>query len=183
MDNSRPGKITLDIRRTIEKLLNEGASIFEISQSLGLNRGCIYKEIYKGTKNGSYSADYAQEVTVARLDRQANVPFCEVKKTIIRDGARRGNSMRTICGRANTSPRRAYLFLKSEGLEAPYEEWKDWSYGLYLTRKLAAGGETLPGEQKKDRFQRQLDLIHEQIESINMQLQILSEQIKQRSSP
>lgn len=59
---------TLEDRKTIERMYNEGSRVDDIAAALGRNRATVYREIRKGftgemDKNGrlGYSADLGQK--------------------------------------------------------------------------------------------------------------------------
>lgn len=52
--------LTFSERLSIESMLKEGKKVAEISAEIGCHRATVYREIERGTLNGSYSAAYSQ---------------------------------------------------------------------------------------------------------------------------
>lgn len=174
-------KFTYEMRKTLQSMLEEGKRQIEISRILDLNPVSIRKERAKGTVDGRYCAEYAEKVTQERrLIGSKRIPFPDYKKEMILSMVKRGNSMTTMVQRSQSSPRKVFLFLKEQGLESGYEEWANYSQGDARKAWKVLGQQ--PGSPREDRLQRQINLIKEQIDSMNMRLEILSERLKQRSS-
>lgn len=63
-------------RLQIKKMLEDGISIINIANSLGYHRSSIYREIERGSINGKYNPDYAEEKHKSKITTRGTQPIC-----------------------------------------------------------------------------------------------------------
>ena len=67
--------MTLEQRRTIRQMLDRRASKAEIAREIGANRATVYREIERGTRDGVYDPEYAEETYRRQLSVKGARPI------------------------------------------------------------------------------------------------------------
>ncbi len=67
--------MTLEQRKLIRKMLDEGQSKSSIARAVGANRATIYREIERGTVQGTYDPEYAQRAYRSQLAQKGARPM------------------------------------------------------------------------------------------------------------
>lgn len=65
-------------RLQIKEMLDDGSSIINIANSLGYHRSSIYKEIERGSIDGKYDPDYAEEKHKSKINTRGTQPICSL---------------------------------------------------------------------------------------------------------
>lgn len=173
---TRKNLLTLEERKKIQILHENGATHSQISKCINRAASCVGRELTYFLKDGIYDAEWAHAKRTEMQLRRGPTQFVQEKKRQIPDLIRQGKSLGQIAGILGLAHISVSNFVKRD--PELYEIYKNPSLSKKGSPQMDLFVSLLEKDPSSENPSHQLNNLDERISNLEMQIEIIINQLR-----